>query len=398
MSVKVYASDSYKKYFNKRIKNQHIVSGLEIDDIARGIIAVDARDHGFGVFDSNKQFVKSSVQIRKNKGQYIPKLPQDIPYVDEEVLYFGNVYPQFGHFLLEHMNRGWGVLRPEFKHCKVVLINNKQLDSVPEYMFELIRILGVKRENVIVLDKTMQFKRVIIPHQGFNIPIMSSVEFGETYAAMADNAHGPSYDKVYLSRDKLTQRRTLGEAQIQRIFEKNGFKIIYPETLPLEQQIAAVKNCRFLAGCAGTAMHLALFMPAGGTVVQLKRNSMDSCSADIQYLINQTIGLRSVFVSPSIEEVPTGHFTNAPQIIAVNKYMKQFFDDFEFEYTDQDIALDDAVLAEYRAAMIAFKKQGGSVRANKIKHALIKYSACFIPGRERRGRYRAYMKSRFVAK
>jgi len=130
----------------------------------------------------------------------------------------------------------------------------------------------------------------------------------------------------------------------------------------------------------------------------LKRNSKDDCSAPTQYMINNTLDLKSVFISPSVEETPTGHFTNAPQIIAVNKYMKQFLDDFGFKYTDEDIAENREVLAEYRAQMVEYKKTQGSVRANKIKHALIKYSACLIPGRERRGRYRAYLKSRFVAK
>ncbi|MBQ8294608.1 MAG: glycosyltransferase family 61 protein [Alphaproteobacteria bacterium] len=398
MSLKIYASKSYKKYFEKQTRGQHIVSGLEIVDVPRGIIAVDSRDHGFGVFDENGKFVKQSLQIRKKQGQFIPKLSKEIPFVDQDVLYFGNVYPSFGHFLLEHMNRGWGLLRDEYKHCKVVLVNNKQLDKVPGYMFDLITILGVRREDIIVLNQTTQFRRVVVPQQAFNIPIMSSLEFGETFSAMAANAHGPSYEKVYLSRDKLEMRRTYGEAKIQSIFEKNGFKIIYPETLPLEQQIAAVKNCRVLAGCAGTAMHLALFMPRGGMVIQLKRNSIDACNAATQYMINNTLDLKSVFVSPSIEEVPTSHFTNAPQIIGVNQYMKQFFDDFEFKYTDADIASDTNAIAEYRAAMDLYKKTGGSVRANKIKHAFIKYSACLIPGRERRGRYRAYMKSRFVAK
>ena len=398
MTVKIYSSNSWKKYFERNVDNQHVVSGLKIDVVPCGTIAIDARDGGFGVFNADGKFVKSSLQIRKNNGQFIPKLSENIPYMDEDVLYFGNVYPMFGHFLLEHMNRAYGLLHDEFKKHKVVLVNNKQVEKVPQYMFDLIQLLGVKRDDIIVLNSSMQFRSVVIPHQGFNIPIMSSVEFGDAYAAMAENAHGKSYDKVYLSRDKMPERRTYGERQIQKIFEKNGFTIVYPETLSIEEQVAAVKNCRMLAGCAGTAMHLALFMPRGGTVIQLKRNSKNGGSAPTQYLINKTKGLESVFVSPSIEAVPTLHYSNAPQIIGVNKYLKQFFDDYGFEYSDDDIALDDVAIKEYRAAMAEYKKKSGSVFANKIKHALIKYTACLIPGRERRGRYRAYMKSRFVVK
>ena len=56
----------------------------------------------------------------------------------------------------------------------------------------------------------------------------------------------------------------------------------------MTEQIALVKNARVLAGCAGTALHLALFMAPGGVVVQIKRNARAKCNADIQNLINKT--------------------------------------------------------------------------------------------------------------
>lgn len=395
MTCDIYASRAFKKWFGRQIKKQKIVSNLPVDELARGIIVVDPKTYGFGAFDASGRFVKSSRQVRKNNGQFVPRLPREIPYIDADAIYFGNVYPQFGHFLLEHMNRAWGALRDEYRGAKIVLINNKQLPKVPEYMFEFVRLLGIKRKDVLVLDHAAQFRRVIIPHQGFNLPVMSSDEFATAFQRIRENTTGGGeFQKIYMSRDKLGERRTYGERHVQRIFEKNGFTVLYPETMPLAQQIAAVKNCRVLAGCAGTALHLALFMPRGGTVIQLRRNCQKKCNAPTQHLINQTMGHDGVFIDASVEEMPTDHGSFAPQIIGVTDQLRRFFDDRGFKYSARDVAMPARELAEYHTMLAKWCAEHGGAGVDRAKHRFVRISSCFIPGRVNRSRYRRWVKAR----
>lgn len=390
----VFGERDFIKYFEKSIKNQYMrETGIEQYPNA---IIVNEHRHGFGVFDSNLKFVKSSRQMRKNNGQFVPKFNRkNIPYMDEDVIFIGNVFPQFGHFLLEHLNRGYALLDKKYKNKKVVLINNKDVNPVPNYMFELLELLGVKREDIIILDKTMRFRNVFVPVQGFNIPVYSSNAFGKMYDKIASNVKNTKvYKKIYVSRMALQSRRTFGEDVVQKVFEKNGFKIICPETLPLKEQISLVKNCKVLAGCAGTALHLALFMKKGGTVIQIKRNRLPKCNADIQNLINETKKLNGVFISGSVEQDRTDHCSSVPQIIGVNKYMREFFDAFNFKYKDKDIKQNDKEFSDYKIALNEYNKKYGSVFINNVKHFIIHYSACFVPGRERRGNYRRWLKSK----
>lgn len=393
MSYELYAPSSYKRYFKRNIKKQFI-RPVSIHEIPNGII-VNEKIHGFGVFDQDKKFVSASSQKRNKDGQFIPKINKitEIPFVNEDVIYFGNVYPAFGHFLLEHMNRAWGVLNKKYKDAKVLLVNNRGC-AVPEYMYTLIELLGVSRENIIILDSTKQFRTVIIPDQAFNIPIYTSDEFKSAFDRIIQNVESPkeTYEKIYVSRTALKTRKTYGEEKVQRIFEKNGYYIAYPEQLPVYDQIALMKGCKSLAGCAGTALHLALFMPDGGEVIQIRRNKRNKCNATVQYLINQTKKCNSVFISGSIEDVKTDHFENAPQVIGVNKYMRKFFEDRGFEYSGDDLAFDTYGWNEYKDAMAQYKKSNGSVLLNDLKHLTIRISSCFIPGRERRGKYRTWMK------
>lgn len=400
MSYKIYGPRGFKNYFHKKTKNQSIKSGLGIDVVTSGIIAVDQKTKAYGVFDNNLKFVKSSRQMKNKDSQFVPKLLGDIPFIDSDVIYFGNVYPQFGHFLLEHMNRAWGLLDDRYKHAKIVLINNRNI-AVPEYIYNLIELLGVNRSDIIVLNQTTRFKNVIIPHQGFNIPVYSSREFTSAFDKISDNvcpADGVYPDKIYVSRTAMGNKRTLGEEKIQKIFENNGFQIVCPELLPIAAQAALMKNCRVLAGCAGTALHLALFMPDGGQVIQIKRNRQNKCNAPIQYLINETKNIDSVFIAGSIELVPADHATSAPQIIAVNKYMCQFFKDYGFQCSDQDLSPDTDAWQEYKDLMNIYNNEKGSVTLNKIKQFVIKVSSCVVPGRERRGRFRRWLKDKIKAK
>lgn len=432
MSYKIYGPRGFKSYFHKKTKKQSIKSGLGIDVVTSGIIAVDQKTKAYGVFDNNLKFVKSSRQMKNKDSQFVPKLLGDIPFIDSDVIYFGNVYPQFGHFLLEHMNRAWGLLDDRYKHAKIVLINNRNI-AVPEYIYNLIELLGVNRSDIIVLNQTTRFKNVIIPHQGFNIPVYSSREFASAFDKMSDdicmaNLNHPLFchglnaeycaenksektaeqmdglvssslpDKIYVSRTAMGNKRTLGEEKIQKIFENNGFQIVCPELLPIAAQAALMKNCRVLAGCAGTALHLALFMPDGGQVIQIKRNRQNKCNAPIQYLINETKNIDSVFIAGSIESVPADHATSAPQIIAVNKYMCQFFKDYGFQCSDQDLSPDTDAWQEYKNLMNIYNSEKGSVTLNKIKQFVIKVSSCVVPGRERRGRFRRWLKDKIKAK
>lgn len=395
MSIQCYADKKWLRWFNKETRNQYM-RDVKINGYKNGII-VNEKLHGFGVFDENFHFVKSASQVRKNNGNFYPKFNhENIPYIDADAVFVGNVYNQFGHFLLEHMNRAYAALDKKCKDMKYVLINNKSVSPVPEYMFTFLELLGIKRENIIILEKTTRFRNVYVPDQGFNIPVYSSVKFGETFDKIAKNVENPNeiFDKIYVSRARLKSRKTYGEERVQTVFERNGFKIIYPETLPLVEQISLIKGCKVLAGCAGTALHMALFMKPGGTVVQIKRNGMVKDNAPTQYLINKTKNLNSVFINSSVENVKTDHCSDRPQIIGIDANMTAFFKDFDFKTNAKDFYKDTDAFAEYETALRQYQSLHGTSGAEKVKHLIVRITSCFIPGRYNRSVYRRWLKGK----
>ena len=190
----------------------------------------------------------------------------------------------------------------------------------------------------------------------------------------------------------MGDRRTFGEERIQKIFQRNGYKVIYPETMPFAQQIAMVKNCRYLAGCAGTALHLAMFMAPGGTVIQLKRNTDIVDNIVAQHVINQTIGLNLILIWASVETQSSIHFSPQPQIIGITPYLHKFLDDYGFKYSARDLQPATNAMAEYDAQLCKYNNARKKTLSQKIRVAIIKLVTNPIPYRGPRERLRHKLK------
>ena len=334
MKARFYTDSKYEKYLLGKVRQVCERHDMKVDVVDMGAFIVDINTGAFGVFDNNDKLVKSSLQWRGNNVNFIPPCGPEsrvgMGFCDCDAVFLGNAYHHFGHFIIEHLNRAWGLDKCPRENVKYVFIDNKNIGA-KSWLFDFMEMLGIKRDDVLILNKSMQFRRVFIPTQSFNNSgKWWAKEFVIPFAKMRENVRiDKFFDKVYVSRAKLPDyMRTYGEEAVQRIFEKNGFYVIYPETLPLAQQIAIIGNCRTLAGCAGTALHLALFMKPGGRVIQLNRTRSIKDSGDLQYRMCQMRNLDFDVIAASVEEFKSQHGgTHAPQIIGVNKNLKSFFDD-----------------------------------------------------------------------
>ncbi len=391
MKLTTFGPDDYKKYSNDAVARQYLRQDIGVTVVDNGVITIvpseTPRATAYGVFDEKGNFVKESLLYHGNKHQYIPKAPEvNVPYIDSEVIYFGNVHDEFGHFLLKHMARAWAVLEKQYVNAKIVLVNNRQINPLPRFIQDFMSMLG---REVIVVSETTRFKSVIVPSQTFNFYTYWAPEFIRVFEHMANMYDGKDYDKIYLSRAKLKKRAPFGERKIQKIFEKNGFHIVYPETLPLSEQISLMKNCRVLAGCGGTALHMALFMPHGGTVIQLKRNRQLKDNVAIQHAITSAKDMELVSIWTSIETVKSKWSDVMPQIIGPTQYLKQFLDANGFKYDETDMVSDPEDICEYEKQKNLYLH---SWRMNKIKRRIVHFMAAFVPIRSVRVRFCRWLK------
>lgn len=374
----------------------HLGPNISIDDInfvEYGTICVDAADMSGVVYDASGNLCAMSITRRFGGHMHISKFKPTQNFIDETVVFAGGgyIFRHFGHFLIEGMGRLYPALDATYKNKKFVFVVGRKTKSLPGFVMKFLAGLGINSDNIILINKTTRFRGVYVPPQGAIITQYISPMMMQVFDKIAENlgnAKIKTYDKIYLSRGKMNDGRTFGEKSIEKIFAKNGYKIIYPETLPLSHQITLAHNCKYMAGTAGTALHLALFMRVGGTVIQIKRNSLPGDNAGIQHDICNLRKLNFTYIDGSIEIIPSLHFTSQPQILGVTPELKQFFIDNNFRFSTRDIVPDTDAWMAYE---VQLHKHIKHQRYKKIIKPIARFVSMFGITKYRRKNIREFI-------
>jgi capsular polysaccharide biosynthesis protein len=80
-------------------------------------------------------------------------------------------------------------------------------------------------------------------------------------------------ERVYISRRAAGKRRIANEHEIVSILTRNGFEIVCAEDLTFEQQVALASQTRYLVSNHGAGLANMLFMPEGGSVLELRHRT-----------------------------------------------------------------------------------------------------------------------------
>lgn len=107
------------------------------------------------------------------------------------------------------------------------------------------------------------------------------------------------YEKIYVSRSRLSgQRKLLNEAEVENLFQENGFKIVHPEAIPFPEQVNIFANAKIIAGPSGSAMYNAIYgkkkeqlvILASDRFITLNDTLLNSNSAcSVEYLCGKSI-------------------------------------------------------------------------------------------------------------
>lgn len=77
--------------------------------------------------------------------------------------------------------------------------------------------------------------------------------------------------KIYISRRNAGRRRLINEVDILAQLEARGFTIVFCENMSFLQQVQLFRRTKYLVSNHGAGLTNMLFMPAGGSVLELRR-------------------------------------------------------------------------------------------------------------------------------
>lgn len=286
----------------------------------------------------------ANIKLRPQKIKHVKiskKVNKNIPYIDEDVILLGYGEGFIGHFLANSFSRAWPILDKKYKNHTFVIVSDGRLAPNREEFYKL---MGIKK--LLFVNKPVRFKNVLIPDSSFNYTkLYANKKFSETFKKIADavKSDPKSPKKIYLSRTKFTNNLVLGENQIEKIFEKAGFKIIHPQiptkngwdVMPLQKQIQLMKGADVIAGVEGTGLHLSLFAKDGIDLICLHRYNNPLV---MQIMIDKLKNINSYYIDTSIDPYSKKKNTCPACIIGINKNLQKFFNDYGFVYKTDSTA------------------------------------------------------------
>ncbi|WP_313350617.1 glycosyltransferase 61 family protein [Paracoccus sp. (in: a-proteobacteria)] len=168
-------------------------------------------------------------------------------------IYFGH----FGHFITETISRLWALDLDRFESVVFVPRHGK-LEDFTNYKAEIANIF-LKGHRIEIVRQPTEFEELVVPGQGFGIGAISSgtPEFRAFVNRTMEKIEPNGPESIYISRTQFYGKGgIIGEKFLERNMLAQGYTPIYPEKMPIPEQLSVFKAARKIVGLDSSAFHL----------------------------------------------------------------------------------------------------------------------------------------------
>lgn len=303
-----------------------------------------------GVVDESGQYVELS--CIPNSVQY-PYSYENAEYRDEKVVYCGYLINHWGHFLVDSITRLWYYTENDSSVDKYVFFiedgSKREITGNYRKFFELLKIW----DKLEIINKPVTYREVIVPELGI-VKMTSYVpKLLQVFDTIAENVvPDPGWktpSKIFFSRSQFAKgmQYEFGFDAIDNFFEKNGYQILYPEKVPLDEMIHYIRNADVVAALSGTLPHNILFAKQGQHLEVVERHVV---SDDDQVSINQMREIQALNIDANIPIYPTDFA--GPYILGYTPELKYFAENHGYQAPDANYLSK----AHYRKCFINYMK------------------------------------------
>lgn len=242
-------------------------------------------------------------------------------YLDNEVR------GHFGHALTEQVSALWALpaVRQHAGEVKVVMTSRRRHGLQP-FERELFAAAGVAEQDLVVLEQPARVQRLLAATPTFSMPqyvhpLVARV-WTDVGDALAQRATLPvGHDRIFVGR-RTQKRSCLNSDEVEDLFVRHGFTLVYPEDYPLPDQVALFRRAQVVAGYAGSGLFTMCFAGEPKTVISI---GSEVYTANNEYLIAAVLGHRLVTVVSGIRR------TEAEESRDVKRFQSSFTVDMERE-------------------------------------------------------------------
>lgn len=294
--------------------------------------------------DSQLQFGRGGVVDKDGHYLELSAIPQRVQfsyefqnaeYREEKVVYCGYMVNHWGHFLIEGVCRLWYFLENDNSIDKYVFLldENEEREIRGNYR-EFLQLLGIW-DKLEFINKPVTFREVLVPELALKCHTYYSPKLRKMFDVVADNVvvdpSWETFDKIYYSRSQLAKGIPFefGFDMLDSFFAQNGYKILYPEKVPLGQMIHYIRNSNVVASISGSLPHNMFFARNGQKVEIIERCTIND---DNQVDVNRIRQLHVVPVDANIPVYPINFV--GPFIMGYTPEMQRFAEDNGYSAPD----------------------------------------------------------------
>lgn len=200
---------------------------------------------------------------------------------DELVYYLGPLHRHFGHAVVESSTRLWFYRQARHLSCRAehlpVLIlppaaspehlQTFEAHDLADWQRSLLELYGAPAEALRFVRRPARYRRLIVPAQawlwGERPTRKIAAAATSTRASDPLPAGGPGGQPitargVYLVRgpELFWRGAVAGESVIREFFRAHGYRLLDPVSLPLADQLSALRGASHVFGVQGSAFHL----------------------------------------------------------------------------------------------------------------------------------------------
>lgn len=219
-----------------------------------------------GVVDQNGDYVPLSGIETRIMGAYPFENPA---YRDETVVYCGYLVNHWGHFLVEAVSRLWYALEEGVQADKYVFFldegDEREIRGNFRMFFQLLNIW----DKLEIINRPTVYREVIVPEIAFQCMKFYSPKFLKIFDTIADRITvQPQWqqpEKIFFTRSNFAKGNhfDFGLDGLDNYFGRNGYLVLAPETLTLEQMIWYIRGAKEVATISGSVHHNMLFARNG---------------------------------------------------------------------------------------------------------------------------------------
>jgi hypothetical protein len=298
-----------------------------------------------GCLDSAGNFIDDLAIKKAFGGKYSYDI-DSAERLDETVIYIPIIPKHWGHFLIDAICRLWIFLDENYKDKNYKIYYNS-------WNFENNKLTGNYRKffehfgiykNMYPVDKVIQARKVLIPSATMSFSESYNKEYKNIFKYLTekildseDVSTLEKKDRIYFTRSNLptSRMKEIGEIDIEKILKDNGFCILSPEKLSLEEQVFYFHNADIVASMSGTIMHNIGFAGENTKLWIMNRTCMPN---EPQLSMNRLFDNEVIMVDTYVEETlkhPRDYGTG-PFWLEPNINFKHLCEDYGLKYVFQN--------------------------------------------------------------